>query len=113
MWLSNQLSHQGPACWQEATSNKVKASYSSSSGIRKLVYILLEKGADVNAQGGGYGNALQAAAAEGHEAIVTQLLEKGADVNAQGGEYGNALQAAAAGGHAAFVSLLKNKAYQV
>jgi ankyrin repeat protein len=31
----------------------------------------------VNAQGG-YGNALQAASAAGHEAIVALLLEKGA-----------------------------------
>jgi ankyrin repeat protein len=41
-----------------------------------------------------YGNALQAASLQGHEAIVKLLLEKGADVNAQGGHYGNALQAA-------------------
>jgi len=45
--------------------------------------LLLEKGADVNAQGGHYGNALQAAASEGHGMIVNLLLEKGADVNAQ------------------------------
>jgi ankyrin repeat protein len=44
----------------------------------------LEKGADVNAQGGYYGNALQAAANGGHDSVVTLLLEKGADVNAQG-----------------------------
>jgi ankyrin repeat protein len=58
------------------------------------VTLLLEKGADVNAQGGYYGNALQAAANGGHESVVTLLLENGADVNAQGGYYGNALQAA-------------------
>jgi ankyrin repeat protein len=58
------------------------------------VTLLLEKGADVNAQGGHYGNALQAAANGGHDSVVTLLLEKGADVNAQGGHYGNALQAA-------------------
>jgi hypothetical protein len=51
----------------------------------------------VNAQGGEYGNALQAASyARDHEAIVKLLLDK-ADVNAQGGEYGNALQAASRG----------------
>jgi ankyrin repeat protein len=49
------------------------------------VTLLLEKGADVNAQGGHYGNALQAASDGGHDSVVTLLLEKGADVNAQGG----------------------------
>ncbi|KAE8442348.1 hypothetical protein EG329_003419, partial [Mollisiaceae sp. DMI_Dod_QoI] len=64
---------------------------------------LLEQKADVNAQGGYYGNALQAAAAaaaaathEGSKDVVELLLKHGADVNAQGGYYGNALQAAAA-----------------
>ena len=52
-------------------------------------------------QGGGYGNALQAALAVGHEPIVRLLLEKGANINAQGGGYGNALQAALAIGHKA------------
>ncbi|KAF9061846.1 hypothetical protein BDP27DRAFT_1234481, partial [Rhodocollybia butyracea] len=45
--------------------------------------------------GGRYGNALQAAAAGGHEAVVHLLLEHGADVNACGGECGTALCAAA------------------
>jgi ankyrin repeat protein len=48
------------------------------------VTLLLEKGADVNAQGGDYGNALYAASNRGHDSVVTLLLEKGADVNAQG-----------------------------
>ncbi len=53
-------------------------------------------GADVNAQGGRYGNALQVAAAsfEDHYQVVQMLLDKGVGVNAQGGLYGNALQAA-------------------
>ena len=57
--------------------------------------MLLERGADVNAQGGHYGNALQAIAMNGNIEIVQLLLERGADVNAQGGEHGNALQNAA------------------
>jgi ankyrin repeat protein len=55
------------------------------------VRTLLDKGADVNAQCGGYGNALQAALEQGHEAVVKTLLDKGADVDAQGGGYGNVL----------------------
>ncbi|OCK72824.1 hypothetical protein K432DRAFT_278319, partial [Lepidopterella palustris CBS 459.81] len=61
--------------------------------------LLLDKGADVNAQGGEYGNALYAASDRDHEQVVRLLLDKGADVNAQGGEYGNALQAASYRGH--------------
>src|SRR5437879_4970121 len=71
--------------------------------------ILLEKQADVNGQGGEYGNALQAASARGHEGIVKLLLEKEADVNAQGGKYGNALQAASENGHEGIVKLLDRK----
>ncbi|KAK4220779.1 hypothetical protein QBC38DRAFT_493467 [Podospora fimiseda] len=44
---------------------------------------MLDKGADVNAQGGGYGNALQAASSGGHQEIVKLLLDKGADVSTQ------------------------------
>ena len=53
--------------------------------------LLLSKGADINAQDRGYGNALQAASVRGYEKIVELLLSKGADINAQGGLYGNAL----------------------
>ncbi|PVH67796.1 ankyrin, partial [Cadophora sp. DSE1049] len=80
--------------------------YTSLEGLFEPVSLLLGKEADVNAQGGRYGNALQAASAKGYEAIVALLLEKGADVNAQGGRYGNALQVASAEGHEAIVALL-------
>jgi hypothetical protein len=51
----------------------------ASHGYYKLVQLLLEGGAEVNAQGGHYGNALQAAAAKiGGEAAVQLLLEHGA-----------------------------------
>ncbi|CAN9191527.1 unnamed protein product [Alternaria alternata] len=85
----------------------------AEKGASVLSRMLLDKGADVNAQGGHYGNALQAASAGGHEAMVMLLLDKGADVNAQGGHYGNALQAASAGGHEAMVMLLLDKGADV
>jgi ankyrin repeat protein len=50
----------------------------------------------VNAQGGHFGNALQASCYLGNDVIAEKLLESGADINAFGGEYGSALQAAAA-----------------
>ncbi|EMD88006.1 hypothetical protein COCC4DRAFT_51902 [Bipolaris maydis ATCC 48331] len=50
-------------------------------GHQKTVKLLLDKGAEVNAQGGEYGNALQAAAARNHTAIVELLLNNGADAS--------------------------------
>jgi ankyrin repeat protein len=55
----------------------------SIGGHEAIAKLLIEKGADVNAQGEEYGNALQAASNGGHEAIAMLLIEKGADVNAQ------------------------------
>jgi ankyrin repeat protein len=75
--------------------------------------VLLEKGTDVNAQGGLYGNALQAASVQGKGKTVEMLLEKGADVNAQGGLYGNALQAASAQGEKEIVAMLLEKGADV
>ena len=47
-----------------------------------IVPLLLDRQADVHAQGGFYGTALQAASAEGHEKIVQLLLDPNADVHA-------------------------------
>ncbi|KAG7403009.1 Ankyrin repeat domain-containing protein 50 [Fusarium oxysporum f. sp. rapae] len=66
---------------------------------------------DVNAHGGVYGNALQAASLWGHLEIMQLLLDKGAGINAQGGRYGNTLQAALSNGNLEVVQLLlENKA---
>ncbi|KAJ7814264.1 ankyrin repeat-containing domain protein [Mycena olivaceomarginata] len=75
-------------------------------GVLPAVHQLLEKGADVNAQGEKYGNALYAASDGGHTEIVRALLEKGADVNAQGGWYGNAVQVLLSGEHTGIVRAL-------
>ena len=87
--------------------------YSSLLGFGDIAEWLLNNGANVNAQGGYYGNALQAALAKGHEKVVQLLLDKGANVNAQGGDYGNALQAASANGHEKVVQLLLDKGANV
>ena len=69
--------------------------FACESGLPQLSKLLLDNGADANAQGDYFGNALQIAAALGHIDTVRLLLDRGADVNASGGEYGTALQAAA------------------
>ncbi|KAK7178294.1 ankyrin repeat domain containing protein [Paraphaeosphaeria sporulosa] len=74
-----------------------------------MVKLLLEHGADVNAQGGYHSNPLYAASYEGREQVVELLLEHGADANTQGGYYGNALQAALRKSHAQIAKLLLGK----
>jgi ankyrin repeat protein len=76
-----------------------------SSG-KAVVQLLLERGADVNAQSRPYDNALQAASSGRNEAVVELLLKNGADVNAQGGESGNVFIAASKEGHEAVVQSL-------
>ncbi|CUS15226.1 unnamed protein product, partial [Tuber aestivum] len=51
----------------------------SYQGNESVVQLLVKCGADVNAQGGYYGNALQAAAYQGTESIVRLLLEREAE----------------------------------
>jgi hypothetical protein len=80
--------------------------YATLLGLSTVTKLLLDQGAEVNAQGGAYGNALQAALWGGHEQVVKTLLDKGAEVNAQGGAYGNALQAASWRGHEQVIKAL-------
>ena len=81
--------------------------YASLSGLVNIVALLVfEDGVDINAQGGAFGNALQAASIEGHDKTVELLLAHGADINVQGGPYGNALQAASIRGYNKTVELL-------
>ena len=72
-------------------------------GHENIVQLLLDRGADVNAQGGEYGAVLQAVAYHGNKYIVQLLLDRGVDVNAKGGGYGTALQVAAFEGHESIV----------
>ena len=68
--------------------------------IKNVVQLLLDKGADINAQGGFFNNVLQAALYKGHEKVVQLLLNRGADINARRVRYvGTALHAASYGGH--------------
>ncbi|KAL8366135.1 hypothetical protein RB595_004758 [Gaeumannomyces hyphopodioides] len=80
-----------------------------AGGFKQAAICLLGKGADVNARGGLYGNALQAASRKGHTETARLLVDKGADINARGGVYDNALQAASREGHTETARLLVNK----
>jgi ankyrin repeat protein len=101
--------------WEESDLGKDSKSiatplyYAALLGFSTVTRLLLNKDADVHAQGGEYGNALQAASAGGHEQVVKMLLDEGADVNAQGGHCGNALQAASSTGHEQVVKMLLDK----
>jgi ankyrin repeat protein len=87
--------------------------YAAQLGLDTITKLLLHRGDGVNAQGGYYGNALQAASVGGHEQVVKMLLDRGGNVNAQGGYYGNALQAASVGGHEQVVKMLLDRGANV
>ena len=81
--------------------------YASFGGFRNAVECLLRRGADVNAQGGYYGNALHAASHQGHEAVVKLLLGSGnVDVYSKANGGRTPLLTAAINGHEAVVKLL-------
>jgi ankyrin repeat protein len=54
-------------------------------GFERLVEMLIEQGADVNAHGGDCGNALLAASWAGHEPLVEVLIKRGVNINAREG----------------------------
>ncbi|KAH7357840.1 hypothetical protein B0T11DRAFT_354388 [Plectosphaerella cucumerina] len=57
--------------------------YACVCGLPRVAQALVAKGADVNGQGGCFGNSLAAASASGHLEIVKLLLDNGADINAR------------------------------
>jgi hypothetical protein len=103
---------------------------------RLTMQMLMDAEADVNAQGGYYGNALlatlvnghakmvqmlrdpgaemnahcsiilQAASVNGHAEAVQTLMDAGADANAQGGKYSNTPPVTSRGGHERVVQML-------
>ncbi|KAH6839397.1 hypothetical protein B0I37DRAFT_357994 [Chaetomium sp. MPI-CAGE-AT-0009] len=106
----------GHAVWKGVEVNAQGGRYgnalsaASKYGHLDIVQLLLEHGADVNAEywdgWGGYGNALSAASSDGHLHIIQLLLEHGADVDARAGHFGSALSAASGRGHLDTVRLL-------
>ncbi len=79
--------------------------YTAFSNTLQLSELLIGNGTDVNAQGGDYVNALQAAAVSSNEKLVQLLLNNSANINIRG-VFGNALQAAVASSNEKLVQLL-------
>lgn len=78
------LPDDGPARSVFPHSSRSRALVDSDSRL----FVTLDTGADVNAQGGQFGNALQAPSILGYEWVAQLLLDNGADVDAQGGLVG-------------------------
>lgn len=76
----------------------VRTRGASIGGSKEVIQLLIDNGADINAQSGLYGSSLQAASMAGDEKVVQQLLDNGASVSIQSGLYGNALQTASSKG---------------
>jgi len=82
--------------------------YSAQLGHLELCrWLLDERGCDVDAVHGKFGQAIQIAALFGHKSVVELLLlEHGANLGRHCGKFGYPLQAAAYGGHADIVKLM-------
>ena len=75
----------------------------------EVVQLLLDKGVDVNVQGGECGNALQVPCSKGHIQIVQLLLDRGADINFQNEYNENPLLVASSKGYIQIVQLLLDR----
>jgi Ankyrin repeats (3 copies) len=82
-------------------------------GFVEACEYIIKKGADINAQGGYYGNALQTVSFGDDESVVRLLLDRGMDVNAQCGHYGSALHAASSQSHVLVIRSLHERGTDV
>lgn len=80
--------------------------YTSLLGLYIVTEALINRGVDVNARGGLFGNALQAAAFRNHHQIVHLLLRNGAEIKLNEGLHYSALNAAAVNGSEASFRIL-------
>ncbi|KAL6695652.1 ankyrin repeat-containing domain protein [Trichoderma pleuroticola] len=97
----------------EGTCIRSPAAYTSLDSLGHGAMTLLTankcQSIDVNAQGGMFGTALQAAAYSGQTRSIRMLLERRAQISISGGKYRNALNAAVIRGHWDIVDILLEK----
>lgn len=86
--------------------------YVSLLGLCDIARKLVERGYDVNARGGLFGSALQAAAFRNRREVVRMLVQNGAEINIRGGLHSTALNAAAVNGSEAAFRLLAEQQHQ-
>jgi hypothetical protein len=87
--------------------------YASLLGLLAVVNKLLDKGANVDEEGGWWCNPLQVAVVKGDKELVQLLLNNKANVDAEGRQHGTPLQAAAAKGEKEIAQLLLDNGAKV
>lgn len=92
--------------WKDPTYEASVLLVACNRGLINLVNVLVEKGADVNAQQSYGYTCLITAAYGGHADVVKKLLESGADKNVKNKAGQTALELAEKSGHADVVKLL-------
>ncbi len=80
----------------------------ANSGHLEVVRLLLDKGADYNAQSESYGNTLHVASHKGHVKIAEMLSNKAADFSYKDHQGRRALHLACAGGNLATITFLSD-----
>ena len=107
--------HRPDMAWEAPFENPVEMEhdlgtslyYASCIGFREAVRLLLDRGVDVNTEGGFYGSPLKAAAKFGHVKTTELLLQRGAIIETDDSRSeGSALWWAADSGHEPIVRLL-------
>ncbi|KAK4220966.1 hypothetical protein QBC38DRAFT_550337 [Podospora fimiseda] len=86
--------------------NRTPLSWAAQDGRLAIAQLLVDRGADVNAQEKDGWTALMRASSNGHEAVAQLLVDRGADVNAQDNNGWTALMRASSNGHEAVAALI-------
>ncbi|KAF5690614.1 ankyrin repeat [Fusarium denticulatum] len=100
---------------RDGTPLQTACSFYYTYSSNNAVLALLRLGADPNAQGGEYGNALQKACYETdyQSGVIDLLLNQGAEINRKGGCYGTVLHAACAKPSPELVDILLSRGADV